>query len=59
MTLQTGKQTIATHILPSTSRGKGNRTITFRQLIKYNMRTIFLEKSFTKCGRKTFLRPFS
>ena len=50
MTLQTGKQTIATHILPSTSRGKGNRTITFRQLIKYNMRTIFLEKSFTKCG---------
>ena len=31
----------------------------FGQLIEYNMRTIFLEKSFSKCGRETITRPFS
>ena len=31
----------------------------FGQLIEYNMRNIFLEKSSTKCGGKTSLRPFS
>ena len=30
----------------------------FGQLIKYNLRNIFLEKSHTKCGRKTIPRPF-
>ena len=30
----------------------------FGQLIKYNIRDIFLEKSFTKCGRETIPRPF-
>ena len=29
------------------------------QLIKYNMRNIFLEKSFTKCGGETIPGPFS
>ena len=29
------------------------------QLIEYNMRNIFLEKSYTKCGRESILRPFS
>ena len=29
------------------------------QLIEYNMRNIFLEKSYTKCGRETIPRPFS
>ena len=28
------------------------------QLIEYNMRNIFLEKSYTKCGRETILRAF-
>ena len=31
----------------------------FGQLIEYNMRTIFLEKSFSKCGGETIPRPFS
>ena len=31
----------------------------FGQLIEYNMRNIFLEKSYTKCGGENSLRPFS
>ena len=31
-----GKQTIATHILPNTSKSKGNQTIEFGQLRKYD-----------------------
>ena len=30
----------------------------FIQLIKYNMRSIFIEQSYTKCGCKTSTRPF-
>ena len=30
----------------------------FGQLIECNMRNIFLEKSYTKCGGETNLRPF-
>ena len=29
------------------------------QLIEYNMREIFLEKSYAKCFRDTIPRPFS
>ena len=29
------------------------------QLIEYNMRNIFLEILYTKCGEETILRPFS
>ena len=29
------------------------------QLVKYNIRNVFLEKSYTKCGGKRFPRPFS
>ena len=29
------------------------------QLIEYNVRNIFLEKSHTKCGREIILRPIS
>ena len=31
----------------------------YGQLIEYNMRSIFLEKLYTKCGRETIPRPFS
>ena len=31
----------------------------FGQLIEYNTRNIFLEKSYTKYGRETVPRPFS
>ena len=50
--------TIIIHILSDTSRSKGNQTMKFDQLTDYNMRNIFLEKSCTKCGRETSLKPF-
>ena len=59
ITSQPGKQTIAIHILPNISRSKGNQTMKFGQLIECNMRNIFLEKSYTKCGGETSRRPFS
>ena len=48
MTSQSGKQTIAIHILSNISRSRGNQTIKFNQLIEYNLKNIFLEKSYTK-----------
>ena len=36
MTSQPGLQTIAIHILPNISQPKGNQTMKFGQLIKYN-----------------------
>ena len=50
MTSHAEKQTIAIHILPSMLRRKRNQTMKFGQLIEYNMRNIFLEKSWIKCG---------
>ena len=32
------------------SRSKDNQTMKFGQLMKCNMRNVFLEKSYTKCG---------
>ena len=58
MTSQLGKTTIAIHILPNISRSKGNQTIKLGQLIEYNLRNIFLEKSYAKCGGETIPRPF-
>ena len=40
-------------------RSEGNQTMKFGQLIEYNMRNIFLEKSYTKYGGETSPRPFS
>ena len=59
MTSQPEKQAIAMNILPNISRGKGNHTMKFDQLIEYKMRNIFLEKSHTKWGKETIPRPFS
>ena len=62
MTLYPGKQTIAIHILFNISRSKDNQTMKFGQLIKYNMKNIFIEKSYTKfakCGGETIPWPFS
>ena len=36
-----------------------NISMKFGQVIKYNMRKIFLEKLYTKCGGETIPRPFS
>ena len=53
MTSQSGQQTVVIHILPNISRSRDNQTMTFGQLIKYNMRNIFLQKSYTECGTET------
>ena len=58
MTSQPGKQTVAIHILPNISRSKANQTMKFGHLIEYNMRNIFPENSYTKCGGETISRPF-
>ena len=59
MTSQPEKQTIAIHILFNILKSKGNKTMKFGQLIEYNVRKIFLEKSYAKCGTETIPRPFS
>ena len=46
-------------MFPNISRSKGNQTMKFDQLIEYNMRNIFIEKSYTKCAGETIPRPLS
>ena len=58
MTSQPGQETIVIHILPNILKSKGNQAIKFGQLIEYNMRTIFLGKSSTKCDGAICQRPF-
>ena len=58
MTSQPGQQTNAIHILSNISRSKGNQTMKFGQLLEYNMRNIFVEKSYTKFSGETIPRPF-
>ena len=43
MTPHSGKQTITIHILSSISRSKGNQTMKFGELMKYNVKKIFLK----------------
>ena len=59
MTSQAGYQTVAIHILRNISRSKGNQTMKFYQLIEYNMRNIFIKKSYTKCAGETIPRLLS
>ena len=47
------------HILSNISRSKDKQTKKFGQLIECNMRNIFHEKLYTKCGRETSPKPFS
>ena len=56
---QPAKQAIALHIMPKISRSKDNWTMEFGQLIEYNMRNIFLQKSYTNCGEETIPRHYS
>ena len=58
MTSQTGQQIITIPILPNISRNKDNKIMKFGQWIEYNVRHIFLEKSYTKYGGETSPRPF-
>ena len=59
MTSQPGQQAIVIHILPNTSKIKGNQTMKYGQLIECNTRNIFLEKSYTERRKETSPRPFS
>ena len=59
ITSQPGYQTILIHILSNISRSKGSQTMKFSQLIECDIKNIFLEKPYTKCGRETSPRPFS
>ena len=59
MTSQPGSQTIAIHIFPNISRSKDNQPMKFGQLIEYNMRNTFVEKSYAKCAVETIPRPLS
>ena len=58
MTSQLGEQTITIHTLPNISRSKDDKKMKFGQLIEYNMRKNFLEKSYTKYDVETIPRPF-
>ena len=58
MASQTGQQIFAIHILSNISRSKQSKTMKLGQLIKYNMRNAFLEKSYTKSGAEASRRPF-
>ena len=57
MTSQLGKQTVAIQILPNISKSKGNQTMKFNKLIKYNIRNIFLDKSCKKYGGEPTPKP--
>ena len=61
MTSRLGKQaiTIAIHALPNIYGSKANQKMKFGQLIEYNTRNIFLEKSYTKFWVKTIPKLFS
>ena len=59
ITSKPGEKSNCIHILPNTSRSKGNQTIKFGQLIEYNMTSILLENSCTKFGGETSSRPFT
>ena len=48
MTSQTGTQTNTMNMLSDISKSKGNQTIKFSQLIEYNVRNNFLQKSCQK-----------
>ena len=59
MTSQSWKKTMATHTLPNISRIKSNQTMKLGQLIEYDMKNTFLEKSYEKYAGETIPRRFS
>ena len=46
-------------MFPIISRIKGNHTMKLGQLTEFNMRNIFLQKSYAKCGGEASPRHFS
>ena len=58
MTSKPGQQGIAIQTLTNIPRSKDDQIMKFGELIEYNLRNIFLEKSYTKCGGETIPRLF-
>ena len=58
MTSQTGQQIITIHILLNILRSKGDQAMKFGQLIDYDIRKNFREKSCSRQGGKACPRPF-
>ena len=55
---KTGKQIITIQYMSNISRSKDKQTMKFGQLIKYNMRYFFPEKSYAKCAGEAIPYPF-
>ena len=55
VTSQSGLQIITIHILPNTSRKKGNQTMKFDRLIKYNAKNIFFSRNHAENGAWTLV----
>ena len=58
MTSQTGQTIITIHTLLNFSKSIDNQVMKFGQLIEYNMRNTFLQKSYTKWGGEDSFRSF-
>ena len=58
MTSQPGQKTIAIHILLNISRGKGNQTMKFIQLIVYNTRIFLIKNHAQNVVEKLFKDPY-
>ena len=59
MTSQPGKQIIRIHILVNISKRNNNQTMAFGKLIELNIRNIFVEKLYVKCGGENIPRHLS
>ena len=58
ITSQPSYQTIVIHILLKISRSKGNQTMKFGQLIEYNMKNMFIEKSYNHVVQELVTDPY-
>ena len=56
---QTGQQIVTIQKLSDISRSKGNLAMKSGQLIKYDIRSSFLKKLYTKCCGETSHRHFT
>ena len=59
MMSQTEVLNMAIYILLNISRSTDNKVMKFGPLVEYNMRNIFLEKSYAKSSGETIPRPLS
>ena len=58
MTSQPGYEAVTIHTFSNIWRSKSSQTRKYGQLIEYNMKNIFVEKSCSKCDGETISTPF-